>query len=83
MKIRNGFVSNSSSSSFVIGLSHLNDEQIGKLMQYTDLRPDGDGWELEMKTDYLKGYTVMDNGDMIQFMNELGISQYNVEWWDQ
>ena len=34
MKVRNGFVSNSSSSSFVIDKKYLTDEQIGKILNY-------------------------------------------------
>ena len=80
MKIRNCFVSNSSSASFVIPLSALSAEQYYKLLCYSD-NSDRDSWmidEIDSPTS-LKGWTVMDNGDMGEFLESIGVDSTYVQ----
>lgn len=82
MKIRLGFVSNSSSASFIIPCSVLTSEQQNKLLNYSEIseRLEWDSWRTAMIVDdvstdkFIRGYTVIDNGDMAEFLCSLGIS---------
>jgi len=81
MKIRNGFVSNSSSSSFMVSLRKLSIEQLCKIlnhqvwgekmgMEYAK----SDAWNIEIRNGVLYGDTFMDNFDMGKFMDKLGVT---------
>lgn len=65
MKIRHGFVSNSSSASFIVAKSYLTEDQTKKLIEIckTPIGEYGDNWEINDQEDeyYLKGFTCMDN----------------------
>lgn len=87
MKIRKGFVSNSSSSSFVVAKYLLTGYQIDKLLGYNTsageflgvdednvpLYSCGDGWSISSDDHTISGFTIMDNGDMWSFMKNIGI----------
>lgn len=70
MKARIGFVSNSSSSSFVVKRSHLNQRQaeaiLGIKEDWTILEETIDGVE------YIRGHTMMDNFGIEFFMDSIG-----------
>ena len=71
MKIRNGFVSNSSSSSFLIPINALNYHQIKKIEEhYKDCDP-SEVWTIEVNDKCVFGYTFMDNFDMRYFLPEV------------
>jgi len=83
MKVRTGFVSNSSSASFVIEdfTYHITVEQTYALLNCHDKI--NDCWEVNVRTGErpeLRGHTFMDNGDMSQFMNKIKIPKECVEW---
>lgn len=94
MKVRNGFVSNSSSSSFVIPLDMLCDckiesiynhiEEASKHASYYDFDcvDDGDAWSITQDEFYLTGYTMMDNFDMHTFLHDYLKIPGNVVKWD-
>jgi hypothetical protein len=81
MKIRSGFVSNSSSSSFVVSLKDISARDFKHILEY---RSDVSGEDAE-RMDYwsftvddekeiLRGFTTMDNGDLEEYLKEKDIS---------
>lgn len=83
MKVRNGFVSNSSSSSFLIHKAYLTEKQIKQIHEhYLELptipdEPYGrsvlDSWDIEEGNMWIHGKTWMDNFDMISYLLEIGV----------
>jgi len=81
MKVRNGFVSNSSSSSFIISLEYLSHYQIASIEDYREITNDTDyGWSIQTNDKYLKGSTSMDNFDMEGYLEGLNVDMSKVEW---
>lgn len=83
MKIRQGFVSNSSSSSFVIRLEHITAKQLVSIQNHNEC-PDcenGEGWSITVDAEFVKGYTSMDNFNMFNFLERIGIENI-VKWND-
>lgn len=78
MKIRNGFVSNSSSSSFVVALSVLSEDEKKKILDYVPFSNDEsvdeyrDYWSIRVdeKRGVLYGFTTMDNGDLSKYLGK-------------
>lgn len=76
MKIRNGFVSNSSSSSFMISLEDIDEYQILMTKKHSEIAKivggydyeDGDAWDIEEEGGNLIGKTNMDCFDMWHFL---------------
>jgi hypothetical protein len=83
MKIRNGFVSNSSSSSFVIQKTKLTSEQIAKIKNHREyISALCDEWRIRDFSGILFGATNMDNFDMESFLDLIGVSNSDIEWGD-
>lgn len=88
MKLRIGFVTNSSSSSFIIAKSDLTDNQIEKIKNYFEAAKEvgmnefDDCWDINEINFEIKGFTCMDNGDMNKFLRLIGINRDIVEWED-
>ena len=81
MKVRNGFVSNSSSASFILQVSKMSDLQIYAMFNLDamtralniDFRDDG--WTIKDAGEFIHGDTIMDNGAMTKFFKAIGLSE--------
>ena len=86
MKIRIGFVSNSSSSSFVILKKDLSEEQIVQIRNHIEYSAtnfpkilyayENQFWNVDEK---IKLYTFMDNFNMHEFLLAIGVKDDNIE----
>lgn len=93
-KIRNGFVSNSSSSSFIIRKNDLTQEQIDIIKNYANFVMglpnneidkeyfDSTAWEIRESEDTISGYTYMNNWSIGELFGYIGIEPTAVEWDD-
>jgi hypothetical protein len=79
MKIRIGFVSNSSSSSFVIPLHYISAFQLEQIKNH-GTQADGDAWGINVTETTVEGSTSMDNFDMHHFLYEIGVPEARVTW---
>lgn len=77
MKTRHGFVSNSSSASFVIPKNLLTEEQIDKIKNYSTICKDYD-WEIEVTDIEVSGYADMDNFPMENYLSSIGVDMTKV-----
>lgn len=85
MKTRLGFVSNSSSSSFVINvkdLTHAQKHCLKNLSNIGDEDFDENPWSIYEEKGCLYGNTWMDNFDMRKFFEKIEIPEDKVLWGD-
>lgn len=92
MKLRTGFVTNSSSSSFTIAKSNLTADQIEKIKNHIkvakELEMDSsyydewDRWSITETDQSIRGFTIMNNFNMSKFLRLIGVDGKNVEWED-
>jgi len=95
MKMRTGFVSNSSCASFVIQKewvstaqiklvkNHLREVKLDPPRYGQHYRPrDGDEWAIHETDTTLEGSTIMDNIDMRAFLAAIGVPMDHVEFDD-
>lgn len=86
MKVRQDFVTNSSSSSFIISKKCLDEDQVeairkhGLLGQKLHLDNCGETWDISENNSYITGYTSMDNFDMDEFLQIIDVDYRNVKW---
>ncbi|MEN6550062.1 MAG: hypothetical protein ABFE07_28805 [Armatimonadia bacterium] len=91
MKVRSGFVSNSSSASFVILKFNLTKRQLKQIrsaqayarrvgMEYPE--EFATGWQLREDENVLWGTTPMDNFGMAEFLTKIGVDWDYIGWED-
>lgn len=82
MKLRHGFVSNSSSSSFVLDKTKCSEEQLAAIRDHVTYADENffdfytdrfARWDLTEKASEIRGFTWMDNFDMKEFMRKIGV----------
>lgn len=87
-KIREDYVTNSSSSSFIIAKKYIDSDQIeairkhitlGKKMGMVDDKWDFP-WDITENDEFISGYVSMDNFDMYTFLNKIGVDENKVSW---
>jgi len=91
MKKRMGFVSNSSSSSFIIDKKYLTGTQLHKIKNHDahwekyGYAKDKDIWNIEETEHFIMGKTTMDNFDMDKLISDSRVAENLVQWndiWD-
>lgn len=88
MKIRIGFVSNSSSSSFVVSLDKISAKDALRLMAYREQPEDASGqtcndsWSMTVNYDrgVIIGFASMDNGDLGEYLTKYGVNASIFIW---
>jgi hypothetical protein len=95
MKIRNGFVSNSSSSSFIIFKEGLSYEQIKKIKNHSSIAQTlceqgtrlnymysyEDAWSINETDLTIEGYTHMDNFSMGEYLRDfVKVDEKYIRW---
>ena len=89
MKYRMGFVSNSSSSSFIIEKSKLSQAQIKAIRNHIEHALENklsvgtfgrnDGWHIVENAEVIGGHTIMANFQMDEFLERIGVDLNQVE----
>jgi hypothetical protein len=86
MKIRQCFVSNSSSSSFIINLKDITAMQLVMIQNHSEVAKaiggyDNEPWDIDIEGAEVRGYTFMDNFDMHHYLvNVVGVDEDLIRW---
>ena len=85
MKIRSGFVSNSSSASFIINLDDITKIQLFQIVDYECQAPKMgfeycEGWRFKQKNNKIFGDATIDNMDMDEYLCKIGIDKMDIQY---
>ena len=86
MKIRHDFVTNSSSSSFLIVKKYLDNDQIKAIRNHSELGEklgidySEESWAIRESKGYIAGDTWLDNFDMEEFLEKIDVDMDRVDW---
>lgn len=80
MKNRHGFVSNSSSASFVVPKSKLSYEEGKILLGANHTEKMRDDWFIEETGETIEGWTDMDNYELEEYLKKVGFDVSKIEW---
>lgn len=88
MKVRRDFVTNSSSSSFLIAKKHLDSDQIEAIRHHHELGKKMGlvtssldfPWYITENGKFITGSTDMDNFDMEEFLEKIDVNMDKVDW---
>jgi hypothetical protein len=87
MKARHGFVSNSSSSSFIIKTEDLSTLQLMAISNHIEVGKQlgmewackEDAWSVNIEPGYIEVSTFMNNFDMHEFLLKIGVKEENIK----
>lgn len=88
MKIRYDFVTNSSSSSFIISKKYLTEDQIFAIDNHSEVGRRLNlwnydcPWNIEENDYYIGGYTDLDNFSMMELFEKIGVNLHMIKWSD-
>lgn len=88
MKIRTDFVTNSSSSSFLICKKYLDEDQLNAIRHHSELGKKLDipwaeeSWHIEENDLFITGSTDMDNFDISELFKIIGVNKDAISWGD-
>ena len=78
MKVRNGFVSNSSSSSFVIDRNYVSSQTLDDIIGHADIAKEN-AWNVSTTKTEVHCSTSMNNFDLREYVKNLGIPESAIE----
>jgi hypothetical protein len=85
VKIRIGFVSNSSSQSFLIEKRFLSPVQIDMIINHSNCGEEyaaSDAWSIDDGETIIQGSTIINNFCMENYLHKIGVKDYQIIWGD-
>lgn len=74
MKRRTSFVTNSSSSSFIVNIDALTGREVDVIMSYVNDEDNGESWYITKDDQNIEGYTVMDNDYFWEYLRQHNVN---------